>query len=30
VRFQYDYSDQDSISDGSTFVDDVTIDPAPL
>jgi len=30
LRFQYDYSDQDSVSDGSTFVDDVTIDPAPL
>ncbi|HET7925588.1 MAG TPA: hypothetical protein VFL30_11860 [Rhodanobacteraceae bacterium] len=29
VRFQYDYSDQDSVSDGSTFVDDVTIDATP-
>ncbi|HKE47271.1 MAG TPA: hypothetical protein VKB52_04340 [Rhodanobacteraceae bacterium] len=29
LRFQYDYNRQDSQSDGSTFVDDVTIDPTP-
>jgi hypothetical protein len=30
VKFQYDYDAQDSVSDGSTFVDDVTIDATPL
>jgi len=29
VKFQYDYNAQDSVSDGSTFVDDVTIDATP-
>ena len=29
LRFQYDYNHQDSQSDGSTFVDDVTIDSTP-
>lgn len=30
IKFQYDYNAQDSVTDGSTFVDDVTIDPTPL
>lgn len=30
VKFQYDYSAQDSVSDGSTFVDDVTIGATPI
>jgi hypothetical protein len=30
VKFQYDYNAQDSLSDGSTFVDDVTIDATPI
>jgi len=29
LKFQYDYNAQDSVSDGSTFVDDVTIDATP-
>jgi|GEM_PF-1075355 len=29
VKFQYDYNNQDSQTDGSTFIDDVTIDATP-
>ena len=30
VKFQYDYNAQDSVTDGSTFIDDVTIDATPI
>jgi len=29
IEFRYDYNAQDSVSDGATLVDDVTIDPTP-
>jgi hypothetical protein len=29
LKFQYDYSDEASVSDGSTFIDDVTIGSTP-
>jgi hypothetical protein len=29
LKFQYDYNNQESQTDGATFIDDVTIDPTP-